>query len=140
MGLGGGEVVVHDDAGTALYQVLGNDVLAGTALMGGQKVGNAENLFQLVAHAVKSFAAGISIVGAEHGGLHVIAHGVYARVGEHVHKNIAVVKAKGVEARFVHGGKAQFGRQQIQLLHDLHLVHFNGYRLAGIKLDLGHGA
>ena len=139
MRLGGGEVVVHDHAAAGLNKVLGNDMLAGSALVGGQEELHAEQLRQLLVHSVEGLAAGVGIVGAEHGGLHIVAHGIHTGIGEHIHKNIAVVKQKCIEARLLQLGQALTGRQQRKLLHDLHLVHLHRHRGSVVKFDLRHG-
>ncbi len=136
--LRGGEVVVHDDAAARLDEALGEDVLAGAALMRGGDPFHAEDLFQLVAHAVERLGAGIGIVGAEHCGLHVVAHGVDAGVGEHIHEDIAVMQLECVESRLVHLLQTLIHGQQVQLLDDLDFVKLHRDRVVFVKLDFGH--
>ncbi len=139
MGLGGGEVVVHDDAVAGLDKAGGQDVLAGPALVGGEAVGDAEQLLELFLHAEIALAAGVGVVGPEHGGFHVVAHGVDAGVRQHIQENIAVMQLEGVEAGVPDLLQPLLSGQQVQLLDNAHLVHFQGDGVALVKCNLGHG-
>ena len=102
VGLGGGEMVVHDNAVAGLDEAGGQDVLAGAALVGGQAVVDTEQLRQLLLHAEEGLAARIGVVRPQHGGLHVVAHGVDAGVRQHIQENIPVVELEGIEAGLPH--------------------------------------
>ena len=73
-------MVVHDNAAAGLHEPGSQDILAGPALVGGEAVLDAEELLELLLHAEIAFAAGVGVVGPEHGGLHIVAHGVDAGV------------------------------------------------------------
>ena len=136
--LGGGEVIVHDDALAGLDEVLCDDVLTGAALVCGEQVLDAEDLRELRVHAVEGLASRIGVVGAEHGGLHIVTHGVNAGVGEHIHKDIAVVEHECIKARVTHLLKTCFCGKKVQLLYDLDLVHFHGHGRSVIKFNFRH--
>ena len=138
MGLGGGEVVVHDDAAAGLDKAGGQDVFTGAALVGGQAVLDAEQLRQLGLHAVEGLRAGVGIVGLEHGGLLAVGHGVDAGIRQHIQKDVAIVELKGVEACGLDLLQTLGGGQQVQLLDDLDLVHFHGDRFVLVKCNSGH--
>ena len=95
-------MVVHDNAVTGFYEMLGKDVFTSTALMCGKQIFDAEEFFELIAHTVECFASCVSIVGTEHSGLHIVAHGIDAGVGQHIHEDIAVMKKECIKARILH--------------------------------------
>ena len=134
--LGGGEVVVHRHDRARLHQHLGQDVLAGAALVGRQEVVHAEDLAQLVVKARVGGAAGVGVVGDHHRGELLVAHGVDAAVGQHVEEHVGVLQQEGVVAGLGHRLEALFDRQQVQLLDDAHLVHFQRDRLVAVELHL----
>ena len=76
--LGSCEVVVHDDAIARFYKPFCENVLAGPALVGRQAIADAEDLFELVDHAVEGFASCVSVVRLHHSGQLLLAHGVDA--------------------------------------------------------------
>lgn len=139
VGLGGGEVVVHDDAVARLDEAGGQDVLAGAALVRREAVGRPENLLQLVAHDEEGLAPGVGVVRVHRGGHLHVAHGVDAGVGEHIHEDVRVVELEGVEAGGAHLRQTLPGGQEVELLHHLDLVHLHGDRLVLVEFDFGHG-
>ena len=67
-----------------------------------KKVRNAEDFFQFVSHAIEGFTSRVSVVSAQHRGLHIVTHRIYTGIRQHIHENIAVMQLEGVEARFLH--------------------------------------
>ena len=63
----GGEVEVHDGHHSGLHKTLGQNVLAGASLVGGQHVVHAEDLLHGSLQTVESLASGIRVVGGVHG-------------------------------------------------------------------------
>ena len=140
VGLGGGEVVVHDDAVAGLDEPGGQDILAGAALVGGQAVLDAEQLLQLGLHLVEGLRSGVGVVGHQHGGLLPVGHGVDAGVRQHIQKDILVVKLEGVEPGGLHPLQPLLRGQQLKLLDDLYLVHLPGDGFVLVKCNGGHNA
>ena len=140
MRLGGGEVVVHDDTAAGLDKAGGENVLAGPALVGGQAVLNAEQLLELGLHAEEGLAAGVGIIGLQHGRLLAVGHGVDARISEHIQENVAVMQLEGIEPGLLHFFKTLGSGQQVQLLDDLDLVHLHGDGFVFVKSNGGHSA
>ena len=140
VGLGGGEVVVHDNAVAGLDEPGGQNVLAGAALMGGQAVLDAEQFLQLGLHLVEGLRSGVGVVGHQHGGLLPVGHGVDAGIRQHIQKDILVVQLEGVESGVLHLLQPLFRGQQVQLLDDLHLVHLHGDGFVLVKRNGGHSA
>ena len=138
MRLGGGEVVVHYDTVAGLDKAGGENVLAGTPLMGGQAVLDAEQLLELGLHTEEGLAAGIGVVSLQHGRLLAVGHGVDAGIGKHVQKNVAVVQLEGIEPGLLHFFQALGGGQQVQLLDDLDLVHLHGDGFVLVKSNGRH--
>ncbi len=99
---------------------------------------DAEQLLQLFLHAEIALAAGVGVIRPEHGGFHVIAHGVDAGVGEHIQEDVAVVELEGVVAGVLHFLQPLGGGQQVQFLYDTNLVHFQGDGVVFVKCDLCH--
>ena len=137
--LGGGEVIVHRYHRTLRYQCLREDVLAGTALVRGQEVIHAEDLVQLALQARVGGAAGVAVIGNHHGGLLLVAHGVHAAVGQHVHEDILVLQQEGVVACFGDRREALLHRNEIEFLHNANLVHFERNLFAAEEFDVCHG-
>ena len=100
--LGGGEVVIHRDEGAGLDEGLGKQVLASASLVSRQQILVAENLLDRVCQLVKALRAGIGVIGQQHGGLLIVAHGIGAAIGQHIHENVAGAKKKCVVASFFH--------------------------------------
>ena len=122
--LGRGEVEVHQRHHAGLHERLGEDVLAGSSLVGGQHVLRAEHLLHSRLHAVEGLGAGIGIVGLHHRPELQIGHGVHTRVGEHVHVNILVLQEEGVVACLLYLLQTVLNGQKRELLYHSHLVHF----------------
>ena len=124
--LGGGEVIVHRDISAGLDEGLGKQVLGSASLVSRQQILVAENLLHRIRQLVKALRAGIGVVGQQHGGLLIVAHGIGAAVGQHVQKNVAGTKKKCVVARFLHCLEPLAGRGQSNLLHNADFVHLDG--------------
>ena len=62
-----------------------------------QAVFHAEDFPELGSHPVKGFTSCICIIRLHHAGEHLITHCIYARVCEHIHKYIPVVKLECVK-------------------------------------------
>ena len=139
MGLGGGEVVVHYDTAIGLYEAGGQNILAGTALVGRQAEGHTEQLLQLIAHTEEGLGACIGVIGPQHGGLLEIGHGVDTGIREHIQENISVVELEGVEPRSLHLLQPLGRGKQMKLLHDLHLVHLHRDGFMFVKSNSRHG-
>ena len=127
MCLCGGEVEVHDGHHSGLHKTLGQNVLAGASLVGGQHVVHAEDLLHGSLQTVESLASGIRVVGGVHGSGLAVRHGINARVGEHIQIDVFVLEQEGVVARLLNGTQALFNGQQVQFLDDAHLVHLQRY-------------
>lgn len=56
-------------------------------------------------------SAGVDVVSPEHGGLHLVAHGIDAGVSEHVQEDIAVVELERVKTGVPHLLKPLVGGQ-----------------------------
>ncbi len=78
---------------------------------------------------------GIGAVGAQHGRHLVVAHGVDAAVGEHVQKHVGRVEAEGVELGLPDRLHAALDRDQMQFLHDTHLVQSERDVSAPVEFD-----
>jgi len=98
----------------------------------------AEDLAQLLVETRVGGAAGVAVVGDQHGRLLPVAHGVDAAVGEHVEEDVFVLEQEGVVARLVHRLMPVLDRPQVQLLHDAHLVHLQGDPLTAEHPYLRH--
>ena len=120
---------------TAIVQTL----YMGPALVGGEEVLHAEELRELGVHAEEGLAPGVGVVGAEHGRLHLVAHGVDAGVGEHVQEDVGIVELEGVEPGGADALQALADGEERELLDDLDLVHLQGDGVMLVKLDLRHG-
>ena len=140
VGLGGGEVVVHDDAVSRLDKPGGQNILTGAALMGGQAVLDAEQLLQFCLHFVEGLRSGVGVVGHQHGGLLPVRHGVDAGIRQHIQKDILVVQLEGIEPGVLYLLQPLFRRQQVQLLDNFHLVHLHGDGFVFVKRNGGHSA
>ena len=138
VGLGGGKVEVHCNHVAGLYECFCDDMLCGSALMGGQEEFHAEYFLKLCVQAVEGFAAGVCVVCHHHGGKLIVAHGVYAAVGEHIHEYVTVLKQEGIAAGLLYCLKALLHRGQVKLLYDAYLVHLEGYVFAAEEFYLGH--
>ena len=57
VGFGRGEVEVHDSHRTGLHECFGQNVLAGSSLMGGQQIFGSEYLLDCATQAVECFAS-----------------------------------------------------------------------------------
>ena len=88
MRLGGGEVVVHWNMGARRDEGLADDVFGGPPLMHRQNKMLAEHLQHPLLQPLIALAAGIGVVGHHHGGGLTVAHGVTARVGQHIEKGV----------------------------------------------------
>ena len=106
--------------------------------MGGEAVLNTEELLEFLLHTEIALAAGVSVIRSEHGGLHVVTHGVHAGVSKHVQKDVAVVKLKGVVAGILDFLQPLAGGQQVQLLDDADLVHLQGDGGVLVESNLRH--
>ena len=124
--LGSGEVKVHDGHHTGLDKALGQDVLAGTSLMGRQYVVNAEHLLHGSFQAVEGFTAGIGIISHMHGCSLEVRHSIHSRIGEHIKIDIFVLQQESVITCLLYGTKAFLNGQKIKFLYYTHLVHFQG--------------
>lgn len=106
--------------------------------MGGQAVLDAEQLLQLGLHPEEGLTARIGVVCPQHGGLHIVAHGVDTGVRQHVHENIPVVELEGVETGGLDLLQTLIRRQKLQLLNDLDLVHLHGNGFVFVERNLCH--
>ena len=138
VGLSGGKVVIHDDAVAGFDEAGSQDVLAGPALVGGEAVGDAKELVELLFHTEIALAAGIGVVGAEHGRFHIVAHGVDAGVSKHIQEDVAVVKLEGIETGLPDLFQPLPGGEQVQFLNNPHLVHLQRDGVVFIKCNLSH--
>lgn len=138
VGLGGGKVEIHGHHVPGLHKGRGKNILTGPALVGGKEVLHAEDLPQLGLQPVEGLASRIAVVGLHHGGELVVAHGVDAAVGEHVHKHVPVLKQEGVVARFGDMPQPLLHRRKIEFLYNTHLVHLQRDLFPPEERDLCH--
>ena len=75
-----------------LHEAAGKHILARAALMHGQEKFLAEELLDLLRHAVIARAAGVGVIGKIIRAGLPVAHGVAAGVGEHIDENVLGLK------------------------------------------------
>ena len=139
VGLRGGEVEVHGYHIAFLHEGLGQDVLAGAALVGGQEILGTEHMLNHAGEAVEGLGTGVGVVSLHGGGNLVVAHGVHTGVGEHIHEHILILQQERVVAGLAQLLHTLFDCGQEQLLHHTHLVHFQRHLvLFLIELDNRH--
>ncbi len=138
MGLGGGEMVVGHNNSARPHQHFSQQMLAGPALVGGEEIAGAEDFLTFLFQTGKRLGTCVAVVRDQHGGLLPVAHGVHSAVREHIQEHILVLQEKGVVTCFLQGLQAPFHRHQLDLLHNLGLVHFHGDLLTAEQLDFGH--
>ena len=108
VGLGRGEVEVHQGYHAGLYVCLGQNILCGAALVSGKHVVGAEYLFNRSLYAVEGFRSCIRIVRNAHCGYLLVGHSVYAGIREHVHIYIFILKEEGVVTCFLNSFQTLF--------------------------------
>ena len=128
----GGEMEVHQHKLAGLDKGFGQDIFAGASLVSRQKVAHTKHFLDGIDQAVAGFGTGIRVVGNAHGGHLIVAHGVHARVGEHVHEYVSVLQQECVVAGLFDFFQTFFHRKQVQFLHHAHLVHFHRNLVLGI--------
>ena len=99
---------------------------------------DAEYFGKLIVHSVEGLAARVSIVCSEHCGLHIVAHSVNTGVGEHIHKDIAVMKKEGVEACLSDLRESFLCGKKVKLLNYLYLMHLKGYFGSCVEFNVCH--
>ena len=132
MGLGGGEVEIHQRNHARAHIRLREDVLGRTALVGGQDVLRAEDFLDGGLDAIEGLGAGVGVVGDAHRGHLLVGHSVDAGVREHVHVDVFVLEKECVVAGFLDALEALLDREQVEFLDDAHLVHLQGDLIVGL--------
>ena len=66
----------------------------------------------------------VGVVRLHHRRLLAVAHGVDAAVAQHVKKNVLVAEKIEIVRCFLDADEPLFDREQVQLLHDPHLMAF----------------
>ena len=126
MRLGGGEVVVHGQNVPRLHEGFGQQVLGGAALVDRHHVPVAEDLGYRSLQPIEALRPGVRVVGLHHGSQLVVGHRIRAAVRQHVQENVAAAKLEGVVPSFFNRPEPVADRRQARLLHNAHLVHFDG--------------
>ncbi len=134
----GGEVEVHGHHVAGLNECRSEDIFCSAPLVDGEEVVKAENFANLGGHAVVGFRTGVGVIGAQHGRLLEVAHGVHARIGEHIHEDVAILKKEGVIPRFVHLACTLLHGREKKLLDNAHLVHLKRKRFATVERNVSH--
>ncbi|OPY90664.1 MAG: hypothetical protein A4E72_00547 [Syntrophus sp. PtaU1.Bin208] len=117
-------VIVQDDL-RRLEENLDEEMLGGPSLMNRQGVLEPEDLLDHIGQFHEACGAGIGVVGNHHGGKLVVAHGIRSAVRQHIQENILRLQEKSVIAHGPQTLQALCSRKEINLLYDLHAMHFH---------------
>ena len=126
VGLGRGEMEVHESVHARFYIGFGQDVFCRTALVGGQHILCTKDFLNGRLHAIEGFGACVGIVGDAHGCYLFVRHTVDAGIGEHIHVNIFVLQQEGIVTGFLDALEALFYGEEGEFLDHAHLVHLQG--------------
>ena len=127
---------IHQREHARLHEGFRQNVLSRTALVCRQHVVHAEHFLDGGLQPVPRLTAGVAVVGDAHRGHLQVGHRIDARIGDHVHINVAVLEKECIVARFLNGPETFSDREQIEFLNDTYLVHFQRNLVLGdVKFD-----
>ena len=118
------EVKVHRYYISRFDVCFGKNVLARTSLVRRKEIFCSEHILECTLQPVACLASCIRVVCPQHGCLLEVGHRINARIGQHIHKHVFVLKQERIVARFIYIFYALFYGWKKKFLNYAHFVHF----------------